>query len=52
MDGWQYGLILVGLLFVMVIAAVLCICAQENSAVIKYRDINQPGAFKVGKDVK
>jgi hypothetical protein len=52
--GWQYGLILVGLLFVIVIAAVLCICAHEHEEYVPYSKVNdcKPGVFSVGKDLK
>jgi hypothetical protein len=49
--GWQAGLLMVGVIFVALIGISLKLAKYRNP-VIRYRDINQPGAFMVGKDVK
>ena len=49
--GWQGGLLLAGGIFVALIVGSLWFAARR-APVIPYRDINQPGAFMTGKDLK
>ena len=51
--GWANALVLVCLLAAGLIGLVLYIEARrQNRQVIKYRDVNQPGCFQIGKDIK